>query len=64
MFDVLGEYYRIPEAVWATRPQDDGQPMWLIRFYDGAKSFGWCRFDSLARLGDDDGRSGLEAMLC
>lgn len=50
------DYYDIPLSVWKAKPEStDEERVWLIRFFDAKKSFGWCKQDKLEPLAEDDG---------
>lgn len=66
------DYDEIPEAVWEAQPpamlgpsapaSDEAAPVedhryWLIRFFDARSTYGWCKADQLAGLGDDAGET-------
>jgi hypothetical protein len=54
--DAVEDYREVPDMVWAVRPNDEEERLWLVRFFDRSRSYGWCPAVNLHDLGDDDGQ--------
>lgn len=52
----------IPDAIIDIEPDVDGEPHWLIRFFEKPHSFAWLTEEHLDRLGVDDSTFELQKL--